>query len=327
MAQTEHTREEHPLTGPVAVLMGGMSEERDISLKSGTALYQALLARGYDAVAVDCGRDLPQRLLTLRPRAAVIALHGPLGEDGTVQGLLEVMGIPYTGSGVTASAVCMNKALCKELLRAAGIPTPPWQVVTVKDTPGSMDAALAQLDHLPCPVFLKPLASGSSVGILRVTQRRDLAEGLVRTARHGAQVLVEQGITGVEVTLAVMDGEPFPLVEIQPPADTFFDFQSKYTKGVTCYPVPPERVTGAALERATRAGVDAYAAAGCAGLARVDIMMEDGQQPWVLEINTVPGMTATSLAPKAAQARGLSFEDLAETILRSASLKTCSCAS
>ncbi|MBF0273244.1 MAG: D-alanine--D-alanine ligase [Magnetococcales bacterium] len=310
----------------VAVLMGGSSPEREVSLKSGAALLAALERRGWNPIAIDPadGRALAATLLENRVAVAVLALHGAGGEDGTIQGMLEILGIPYTGSFVGASALCMNKLLSKRLFRDAGIPTPPWEELRFPgDNP---EAGMAQLT-LPLPCFVKPMSTGSSVGISRAQDSDSLRAGLLLAAQADGtdevRVLVEQEIRGTEVTLAVFDDTPLPLIEIRP-GPGFYDYQAKYASGgTTRYLIPPEGLSEQAMARATEAGVAAGQVTGCRGLYRVDMIIDAEQTPWVLEINTLPGMTATSLAPKAAGAIGWSFDDLAERILVSAGLETC----
>ncbi|GAB0058291.1 D-alanine--D-alanine ligase B [Candidatus Magnetaquicoccaceae bacterium FCR-1] len=309
----------------IAVLMGGASPERAVSLRSGAALMGALEKRGWNPVSIDPanGRELPEALLKNRVAAAVLALHGEGGEDGAIQGLLETLGIPYTGSFVGPSALCMNKIASKRLFRDAGLPTPAWEEVVVDG-----EESLASLPDLALnpPCFVKPMATGSSVGISRVDDREGLKEALriaVRASGSGkTRILVEEEIIGPELTLAILDDRPLPLIEIRPAAG-FFDYNAKYASGETRYLIPPESVDPATLERATRIGLEAGRVAGCRGLYRVDLMVDGDGTPWVLEINTLPGMTATSLAPKAAAAIGISFEDLAERILAGAGLERC----
>ncbi|MBF0296314.1 MAG: D-alanine--D-alanine ligase [Magnetococcales bacterium] len=304
----------------VGVLMGGSSPERAVSLRSGDALLQALRRRGHDPLAIDTadGRALAATLIDNRIGTAVLALHGAMGEDGIIQGMLEMLGIPYTGSFVGPSALCMNKTLAKRVFRDAGIPTPPWEELFLETT-----AALPELAIDP-PWFVKPLNTGSSVGISRVADRAGLRAGLDNALREGGgRILVERAITGRELTLSVLDDQPLPLIEIRPEQE-FYDYHAKYAAQKTQYLIPPPDLSARAIARAVEAGIAAGRAAGCRGLYRVDIMLDAEETPWILEINTIPGLTATSLAPKAAAAAGLSFDDLAERILGSASLESCS---
>ncbi|TVQ91700.1 MAG: D-alanine--D-alanine ligase [Deltaproteobacteria bacterium] len=291
----------------IGVLMGGLSTERDISLKSGTAVVAALRARGHEVVDIVVDRDLPTQLLHHRIDVAWIALHGRFGEDGCVQGLLEVMGIPYTGSGVLASAVCMDKAATKRALR--GVP----EVVMAEDVTIRRGESIPEL---PLPAVVKPAVGGSTLGIARVT-RPEEAELAIRAALAlDPTVLVEAFVQGPEITVAVLDGEPLPAIGIVPQKG-FFDFEAKYSKGQTRYDAPaqvPDRVSQAAQ----RAAKLAYRALGCRGLARADFIVGSDDVPIFLEINTLPGMTPTSLSPMAAELVGIDFSGLCERILATA---------
>jgi len=222
------------------------------------------------------------------------------------------MGIPYTGSGVLASALAMDKGRAKAVFESRGIPTPSYQVL------GREEGVVAV--ELEPPVVVKPLCEGSTIGVTVVRESADLNAALEGAREYGTEVLVEKFIHGREVTLGVIDGEPFPLVEIAPEKG-FYDYESKYTAGRTRYlcPAPLERELS---EAATRAGCAAYRSVGCSGVARVDMMVDPDGQPWVLEVNTIPGMTATSLLPMGAAAAGLGFDDLVERMLAGAGLKT-----
>ncbi len=298
----------------VGVLMGGMSSEREVSLQSGQAVLTALQARGWDAVGIDAGRDLPARLIAERIDAAWIALHGRYGEDGCVQGLLEVMGIPYTGSGVAASAVAMDKIATKRAVR--GLPG----VVLARDAVLRPGDTLP--DGLPFPVICKPPRGGSTVNMGRAADPAALARALEDAAegREGAaaEVLVEEIVVGDEITVAVLDGVALPVVRILP-AEGFYDYAAKYTSGTTRYEVPAALPPGTA-DAASGAAVAAYRALGCRGLARADFLVRPDGTPVFLEINTIPGMTATSLSPKAAAAVGIGFEALVERVLLGAAL-------
>ncbi len=294
--------------------MGGLSSEREISLRTGRAIQAALTRLGYDVVAVDVGRDLPERLRTLGIELAVVALHGSLGEDGTVQGLLEVLGIPYTGSGVLASAAAMDKRFAKDIMTAHGIPTPPWVEVPAE--------AAAHVDpELPFgyPAVVKPVAQGSTVGIHLVEEPGDLHGALSESFRHCDRVIVERYIAGVETTVGLIDHIVLPVIEIEAPAG-FYDYEAKYTPGRTRFHIPArlsEQVAAACRDYARRA----YAALGCEGVARVDLRVDEEGGCWVLEVNTIPGMTETSLIPKAAAELGMRFDEVCEAMVRGARLK------
>ncbi|OSM07057.1 putative D-alanine--D-alanine ligase [Magnetofaba australis IT-1] len=243
----------------------------------------------------------------------VIALHGTYGEDGAVQGLLEVMGLPYTGSGVAASAICMDKAISKRLFADGGLPTPPWRELRIDDPAHAPD----HIDGLSFPLFIKPLANGSSVGVSRANDADGLKQALAAAAEVSPRVLAEQAITGRELTLTILDGEALPLIEIRP-KEGFYDYRNKYTKGCTEYLIPPPGLDEAVARRVGEIGVAAYHALGCHGLARVDFMLDADDAPWLLEANTIPGLTELSLAPQSAAAAGIPFDELAERILASA---------
>ncbi len=295
----------------VALLLGGRSAEREVSLRTGAAVADALRRLGHDVVEVDAGTDLPLRLAGVRPEASFVALHGRWGEDGTVQGMLEIMGIPYTGSGVLASSLAMDKALSKVVLRSAGIPTPDFQVLARGQGPEAIE--------LEPPYVVKPPREGSTLGIRVIRDTGESPSALDAARKYDHEVLVEKFVAGREITVGVLEGEGLPLVEIVPRSG-FYDYEAKYTPGCTEYRCPAPLPEEAAAE-AGRIAVLAYRALGCDGAARVDLMLDGGGNPWVLEANTIPGMTPTSLLPKAAAAAGLSFDALVGRILSGASLK------
>ncbi len=292
----------------IGVLEGGLAAERKVSLKTGAAVAGALRRRGWDVVQIDVGRDLPQRLLEERVDVAWLALHGRFGEDGCVQGLLEVMGVPYTGSGVRASAVAMDKLATKRAV--AGVPGVVMadDHVLVRGEPVSADIAL------PCVV--KPLVGGSTIGITLARTRDELERGVEAAWQLHPEVLIEAYVAGEEITVAVVDGEALPVVRILPDSG-FFDYEAKYTKGLTRYEVPAQ-IADATAQAAQAAAVAVYRALGCRGLSRADFIVRADGAPVFREINTLPGMTETSLSPMAAGARGMSFEDLVEHILHGA---------
>ncbi|MCB9670965.1 MAG: D-alanine--D-alanine ligase [Alphaproteobacteria bacterium] len=287
----------------VGVLMGGLSTERKVSLKSGHAVAQALRERGWDVVEVDVGRDLPARLVADGVGAAWIALHGRFGEDGCVQGLLEVMGIPYTGCGVRASAVAMDKIATKRAVAdVAGVRMARDLVVT---EPGGAPP------FLPCVV--KPAVGGSTIGIAIARTEGEYTAAIEGALALDPYVLVEEMIVGEEITVAVLDGEALPVVRIVPKSG-FFDYEAKYTAGQTEYEVPGA-IPDDQARSAQRAAEAVYRAIGCRGLCRADFMVPASGDPVFLEINTIPGMTATSLSPMAAGATGVSFGELCERLL------------
>jgi len=300
-------------TARVGLLYGGMSAERGVSIKSGKAVKAALQRRGWDVVAIDVGPDLPERLRAEKVDVAWLALHGQFGEDGCVQGLLEIMRIPYTGSGVRASAVAMDKVMTKRALRGAGVRLAADAVWR----PGQ-----PMPEGLGFPVMCKTPQGGSTIGIQRVEDEGGLEAALLDLAALDSEVLVEQFITGEEITVAVLDGRALPPVLIRPLSDDrFFDFAAKYADGKTEYIVPAP-ISDEARADATAQALAAYATLGLGGVARADFIIDAQQRAWFLEVNTLPGMTATSLSPMAAGAVGLSFEDLVEAVLRGATLHT-----
>ena len=296
--------------GKVAVLMGGRSAERDISLDSGSRVLAALQRQGVDAQAFDPAEQ-PLSDLAAFDRA-FIALHGRYGEDGTIQGVLELMGVPYTGSGVMASAVGMDKWRTKLIWRAAGLPMPNFIML---DENYDFEAAER---HLGLPIFVKPACEGSSIGITRVSRAGQLQAAYREAAKHDTLVIAEQAISGGEYTVAVLGDEALPVVRIVP-ATEFYDYEAKYLRNDTQYLCPcglPE-----AREREMRAqALEAFRILGCRGWGRVDFLMDERGAAYLLEINTSPGMTDHSLVPMAARAAGISYEQLVWRVLEQARL-------
>ncbi|MGQ0666129.1 MAG: D-alanine--D-alanine ligase family protein [Nitrospiraceae bacterium] len=303
----------------IGVLMGGQSSERDVSLRTGQAVYQSLIRRGYDAVAIDVTDHLYEDLKARKVAVAFLSLHGPGGEDGTIQGFLDTIGMPYTGSGVRASAVGMHKVTTKTVLAAHDIPVPAGTVVARGMTPSL--ATLLKAAKLKLPVVVKPACQGSTIGVTIVHQAKQWRGALALAHQYDADAMVEAYIPGHEVTVAILGravGVPtgLPAVEIVAP-DGFYDFTAKYQKGMTRYlcPAPlPAKMLGQIGELGRRA----YQVLGCEGAARVDFRVTSQGRPYVLEINTVPGMTETSLLPMAAAQAGIDYDSLVEWILQSA---------
>ncbi len=295
----------------VGVLLGGMSSERNVSLKSGKAVLGALQRKGWDAVAIDVGPDLPFRLRDEGVDVAWIALHGAFGEDGCVQGTLELMRIPYTGSGVQGSAVAMDKVATKRLLAGQGLRM-------------AADCAWRAGDPLPTqlgfPLITKTPRGGSTLGIQKCADASQLEAALAELSELDDVVLVEQIIKGPEITVAVLSGRALPPTLIRPVTDDFFDFEAKYTEGRTEY-ITPAPISDAARDDAQAQARAAYAALGLRGVARADFIIDAQDRPWFLEINTIPGMTATSLSPMAAAAVGIDFDTLVEKLLLGATLQ------
>jgi D-alanine-D-alanine ligase len=291
----------------IGVLLGGRSSERKISLNSGNAVLQSLKRIGYDAVGIDATRDLAAKLIENHIDVAFIALHGRWGEDGTVQGMLEVAGVPYTGTGVLGSSMAMNKIIMKVLLEKNRIPTPRYQVIR---------------DHneisIPEPYVVKPPNEGSSVGVSIVDAASQSMDAVKKGLRYDKDLLLEEYVKGQEITVAVINGMALPIVEVRPKSG-FYDIEAKYTKGKTEYLVPAP-LDSLAAKRATESALKIYDIFQLSGSARID-MIVSRKTPFVIDINTSPGMTETSLVPKAWIYTGRTFDQLVEEILMGAALK------
>ncbi|MCR1825554.1 D-alanine--D-alanine ligase [Pseudomonas oleovorans] len=293
--------------GRVAVLFGGKSAEREVSLKSGNAVLSALQAGGVDAFGIDVGDDFLQRLASEKIDRAFIVLHGRGGEDGSMQGLLECAGIPYTGSGILASALAMDKLRTKQVWHSLGLPTPRHAVLTSQ---ADCEAAAAELGF---PLIVKPAHEGSSIGMAKVESVEALIAAWQDAARYDSQVLVEQWIAGPEYTIAVLRGQVLPPIGLGTP-HTFYDYDAKYLADDTQYRIP----CGLSAEKEAELkelAARACEAVGTQGWARADVMQDASGQFWLLEVNTVPGMTDHSLVPMAARAAGLDFQQLVLAIL------------
>lgn len=295
----------------IGVLMGGISREREVSLKTGSAMLKALQEGGYQARGIEVSNDICTRLLEARIDVAVIALHGRWGEDGTIQGLLELLRIPYTGSGVLASALAMNKIKAKEIFLYHGLPTPEFITLPEGKEPGE--------PPFPPPWVVKPASEGSTIGIDIVMDREGLQQAVKRASGYDHEVFVERFIRGKELTVAILQGKPLPIIEIAPKGG-FYDFQAKYTPGQTEY-ILPARISDRKQEEIGELGLRAYHALGCNGCARVDLFLSEKGEAFITEVNTLPGMTETSLVPKAAAQKGITFLQLVEIILEEACLK------
>jgi D-alanine-D-alanine ligase len=292
--------------GRVAVVMGGTSAEREVSLNSGSNVLDALRARGVDAHGVDGVPALLAALAEKRFDRVFIILHGRGGEDGTLQGALEAMGVPYTGSGVLGSALAMDKIRTKQVWQAIGLPTPRYVALQRGD---DVAAAIAELG---LPVVVKPSHEGSSVGISRVRSPADLAQAIDLALRYDGELVIEQMILGDEYTVGILDGEALPSIRIVP-AGEYYDYHAKYVAEDTQYHCPG---LAGADEAAMRAlSLAAFQACGASGWGRVDVMRDRDGNNWLLEVNTAPGMTSHSLVPKAARALGIDFETLCWRIL------------
>lgn len=299
----------------VAVLKGGRSLERPVSLRSGARVEDALGGLGHEVLSLDVGSDLVMRLRGERPEAAFVALHGPGGEDGTVQELLEILGIPYTGPGMAACERCADKVVAKQLFRAAGIPTPSWFAFnsTAFGELGAADALPEIEQRLGFPLVVKPASQGSALGVRFADERGQVPSALVAAFSYGDRVLIESYVEGRELAISVIDGEPLPPVEVVPHADDIYDYEARYSIGRTEFVCPADLSADQAKEVEALA-VCAYETLGCAGAVRVDMMIGSGG-PEVLEVNAVPGLTDTSLLPMAAEAAGMGFEELVERLV------------
>ena len=295
--------------------MGGFSREREISLKTGKAILKALTEKGYSACPIDVGENIAEVLLKKKIECAFLALHGRFGEDGTIQGMLELMRIPYTGSGVLASALALHKITTKKLLTCEKIPTPHYEVFSRQEVGRDPARNLS----LPFPVIVKPAREGSTIGISVVRNEEELIPALNEAGKYDEEILAEEFMKGKEITVGILEDIPLPIVEIVPKAG-FYDYHSKYTKGETEYFIPA-RIPREKYLYAQEIGFKAFKALGCSGCARVDLMTDEEGNPFVIDVNTMPGMTETSLLPKAAAYAGISFGDLVERILLGASLK------
>lgn len=295
----------------VIVLMGGKSPEHEVSLSSGKMVLQALTPERYETVPVIVSRDGEgyEKIFNLKPDVVFIAIHGPFGEDGTVQGLLELAGVPYTGAGVLASALGMDKPIFRELIGKRGIPTPKSLVVKENENFEEI------LPILGLPVVVKPSSQGSSVGVSIVRDRDQLPPALKKAFKYGPRVLVDEYLSGVEVSCGVLgSNKPFalPVIEIVPKND-FFDYEAKYTPGMS-KEIVPARISAALTKLVQKLALEVYQAINCRGFGRVDMIISQ-EKPFVLEINTIPGLTPTSLLPQEASAVGISFSRLIEKII------------
>ena len=299
----------------IAVLMGGRSAEREVSLNTGKAVANALRNKGYDPIELDVDLDIAQQLLENEIQVAFIALHGRYGEDGIVQGLLEAMEVPYTGSGVVASALGMDKVKSRMIFQQLGLSVPPYTVV-----PRDQAISLAPGQNSPpLPIVVKPTGEGSSVGVRIVRSMEGLQPALAEAFSFGPTVLVESYIVGKEIQVGILDDQALGAIEIRPKVE-FYDYRAKYTDGLAehLFPAPmPEDLYQQALDLS----LAAHKALGCEGGTRVDLLLENDEVFYLLEVNTLPGMTALSLLPEIARGVGISFEDLCERILLGARLK------
>jgi len=297
----------------IGVLFGGLSAEREVSLRSGKAVFKALKSIGYNAIVIDAKDDFYAKLKKQKIEQVFIALHGGHGENGAVQGMLEIMGIPYTGSGVLASALAMDKVASKKIFLYHRIPVPVFSIIQRLVKNPSRVTRHALLGSLKLPVVVKPSTEGSSVGVEIVKDRKTFQTALKKAFGYGETVLIEQYIRGQEVQIAILDDKVLGGVEVKP-SDEFYSYKAKYTAGLTQYIFPPQ-LDRKTYRKAEKAALAAHQALGCSGATRVDLIIDRHNNPYVLEVNTIPGMTETSLLPKIAKNAGLEFPELIQRIL------------
>lgn len=295
----------------IGVLCGGTSPEKEISIKSGKAIYNALKAKDYKAVLIQWEGNLAKRILEEGIDLAFLVLHGRPGEDGTVQGLMEVLGIPYTGSGVKGSVLAMDKIITKKLFLTEGIPTPKFIYL-------SRDEKFHESPLFPFPWVVKPSSCGSTVGVNIIQGIEELEEAKEKAFSFDKKILIEEYIPGKEITLGILKDIPLPLIEIIP-EHTFYDYHSKYHSKKTQY-ILPAPIENFSMEKIRELGLKAFNLLGCSTVGRVDMRLK-GEEVFLMEVNSIPGMTETSLLPKAAKFAGIEFPELVEIILEDASLK------
>lgn len=300
----------------VAVICGGSSSEREVSLVSGEEVHKALLSQGYRSIKIDMDQDITSRLKEIAPDVAFIALHGRLGEDGAIQGLLEILAIPYTGSGVLASAIGLNKIITKKLLKLEGIPTARFIALTKSDIYGADPSSKEIAHQIGLPLVIKPASEGSTIGMSIVKQEGDLAGAIKEAFGYDEEILIEEYIEGVEITIGILGNrEPiaFPSLEIAYEGE-IYDYESKYTAGMSRH-IIPARISKEAEKMAQELAKRVHTVLLCKGFSRVDFIVANDETPYVLEINTSPGMTPLSLFPDAARAAGLEMGDLVSKIV------------
>ncbi|MGB9715288.1 MAG: D-alanine--D-alanine ligase [Thermodesulfovibrionales bacterium] len=298
----------------IGVLMGGQSTEREVSLRSGKAVYNALKGLGYKVVGIDVDHNIYDVLRKKNIEIAFIALHGGFGENGAIQGMLEVMGIPYTGSGVLASALAMDKEASKKIFLYNKIPVPPFTVITRQSS--LINQKSKTVIKFPMPWVVKPTTEGSSIGVSIVREESQFNSAIKKAFRLSDRIIIEKYIKGKEVHIGILNGEVLGGVEVKPSLE-FYNYEAKYTAGKTEYILPPE-ISSKAYKKAKEVALKAHTSLGCKGATRVDLKIDGRGNPYVLEVNTIPGMTETSLLPKIAKEAGIDFPVLIEEILRGA---------
>lgn len=301
----------------IAVLMGGRSAERDVSLRTGKAICDALQKKGHAAVTIDVDENIVENLKKHKVELVFLALHGKYGEDGTIQGLLEILNIPYTGPGVLASAIAIDKIMTKKLLVFSGLSTPRYIFISKYDFLKDGDKVIGDIkSKLGLPVVIKAPTQGSSIGVAFVYKEEEILPGIRLAMKYDDEILIEEMVPGVEVTASILgnrDPVALPLVEITS-ATGVYDYEAKYTAGMSDH-IIPARLPEEVQKEIQQIAIKTYKAIGCRGLSRIDFIVDKDFQPFVLEVNTMPGMTATSLFPDAARAAGLNFPDLTEKIM------------
>jgi len=306
--------------GRIGVLMGGASSEREISLKSGKAVYAALKQSGLEAVTVDVATDSKEEIIKLiksqKINCAFLALHGCFGEDGQMQGILEALKIPYTGSGVEASRLAMDKIASRRIFETAGLKVPRYEVIERTAYNGNLKAH----NNLGMPLVIKPAAQGSSIGLSIIDKEEGLDKAVVLAFSFDKKVIVEEYIRGREMTVGILDARALPVIEIIP-KKMFFDYEAKYQPGMTDY-IVPARLDKRIAQKLKTAALSAHKLLGCFGCSRVDMILNKENLPVILEINTIPGLTDSSLLPKAAKSCGIEFNELCLKLIRLAYEKT-----
>ena len=300
----------------VLVLMGGISTEREVSLRSGAAVAEALAQKDYEVVSLDITRDSIGKIQEINPDVVFIALHGKGGEDGCIQGMLEWMGYPYTGPGVAASAICMDKILTKKILVNKDIATPDFLEFTDIQS-GYEEIGKSILGKFSFPIVLKAACQGSSIGVSIVNDEESLRKEISEIMEYGDSLLVEQFVKGTEITVPILGNNiprALPIIEITS-ENEFYDFQSKYTQGM-CQHIIPARIDEETYKESEKVALQAYKALGCRGISRVDIIIDENNKPYVIEVNTIPGMTAMSLFPDSARYAGIEFPELLHEIVQ-----------
>ena len=305
------------MTRKIAVLLGGRSAEREISLKTGKAVCEALQINGFNVTAIDVDENIVEHLKKEKPQLVFLALHGKYGEDGTIQGMLEMLDIPYTGPGVLASAIAIDKIMTKKMLVFNKIPTPRYMFVSKYDFEANSEGIIKSIkSDIGLPVVIKAPTQGSSIGVAFVHNEGEIIPGLRLAMNYDNEILIEEMLSGMELTASVLgnrDPLALPLVEVVS-ATGVYDFEAKYTVGLSDH-IIPARLPAEIQKEIQQLAIKTYKAIGCKGLSRVDFIVNKDYQPFVLEVNTMPGMTATSLFPDAARYAGIEFPDLVKKIV------------